>query len=698
MSDLVKLFEKYKNKKIAIYGLGTESEKAIKALDNDFEIVGLLDGFREEGNLYGKPVISLQDAIDEGVALVIVVARPGSCKAIVKRIGDICRKSNVVLMDVRGKDLLAKNRITYNFLQISGNTKAKLSERIKEAEVVSFDLFDTLVMRRTLFSDDVPEFVNCKLEEQGIFIKDFARKRIASEKELSKEMAPTLTKIYDDMLAKLDDKSDAKNITAGELADLEWKIDYELLVPRQEVCDIFRKAVADKKAVYVVSDTYYSRNQLSKILSKCGIAEYTDILSSSEYSTGKRQKLFGVLKNKEYGKKCIHIGDDIVADMECAALWGIETFRIWNGIDLLETLGNLGLEDYMDELSDRLKIGMFIARIFNSPFQFETQDKNIRVSNAHDIGYIFCAPIISDFVHWFYRQVKEKNLENIWFCARDGYLIKRLYEHLLIVLGEQRESVYFLTSRIASVRAGMQSEKDIRYVEDMKFSGTLEECLLERFGIEAERVAPASVSNDEEGLLKYKEVILEKAGKERRNYQKYIEGTGLQKGDIAFFDFVAKGTCQMYVQRLVENHLHGLYFLQLEPEYMRENGLDIQPFYSREEVETSAVYDNYYILETLLTAPHPSVSGFDESGVPIYAKENRSSKDMECFHKAQEGVCEYFETYLKLCPKAVQKENKKLNEVFLSLIHSIQIMDEAFLGQIIEDPFFNRMTNITDVL
>lgn len=698
MSDLVRLFEEHKNKKIAIYGLGIESEKAIKALNKDFEIIGLLDGFREDGSLYGKPVISLQDAIDKRIALVIVVARPGSCRAIVKRIGDICRQNKVALMDIRGKDLLAKGRVTYNFLQIPGATKAKLSELINEAEVVSFDLFDTLVMRRALSFDDVPELVNCKLEEQGIFIKDFCRRRIASEKKLSKEMAPTLTAIYDNMLAKLDDKSDIRNITAEELANLEWKIDYELLVPRQEVCDIFRKAVADKKAVYVVSDTYYSRNQLSEILSKCGITEYTDILSSNEYGTGKRQKLYGILKNKKYGKKCIHIGDDTVADIECAASWGIETFRLWSGIDLLEAVGNLGLAEYMDELSDRLKIGMFISRIFNSPFQFETQDRCIRVLNAHDIGYIFCAPIISDFVCWFHRQVKEQNLENIWFCARDGYLIKKLYEHLLILSREQRETVYFLTSRIASIRAGMQSEKDIRYVDDMKFSGTLEECLLERFGIEIKGIAHTSISNDEEGLLKYKEIILEKANKERRNYRRYIEKIGLRKGNIAFFDFVAKGTCQMYVQRLVKNSLRGLYFLQLEPKYMKEKGLDIQSFYSHEELETSAVYDNYYILETLLTAPHPSVSGFDESGAPIYARENRSSKDMKCFHKAQEGVCEYFETYFKLCPKAVQKENKKLDEVFLSLIHDIQIMDEAFLSQIIEDPFFNRMTNITDVL
>ncbi len=40
------------------------------------------------------------------------------------------------------------------------------------------------------------------------------------------------------------------------------------------------------------------------------------------------------------------------------------------------------------------------------------------------------------------------------------------------------------------------------------------------------------------------------------------------------FDFVAKGTTQMYLQRLFPQHMKGFYFLQLEPEFMAEKGLD----------------------------------------------------------------------------------------------------------------------------
>jgi len=693
VSDLVRLFEKYRTGKTAIYGLGTETEKALAVLDGAYEIIGLLDGFTEEGALYGKPIISLQYAVQKKVELIIAVARPGSCKAIAKRIGSFCKENRIALIDIRGKDLLAENRASYDFTHTDGVTKRQLKDKLSEAEVVSFDLFDTLIMRQTLSSDDVIRHVDCSLREKGIHIEEFCGRRLSGEKALSRHTAPTLTEIYDNVLLKTDNNSVSNGITAEMLADLEWNIDFKLIVPRYEVCDLFRESVACGKRVYVVSDSYYSGSQLAEILEKCGITEYTDILSSSDYGTGKTRELFRILKDKEKGRKILHIGDDITADVESAAQWGIASCLLPSGLDLWEAVGNLGLAGHTNLLSDCLRIGMFISKIFNSPFQFETEDKHIKISDAYDIGYLLCGPMISDFVFWFYQQVREQKLKNIWFSARDGYLIKKMYEYLVKSCHQEDKSVYFLTSRTAAIRAGIQDEEDIRHVDGMKFSGTLEENLKERFGIETEHL-----SNDGVGLLKYKNVILDNARKQYHNYREYIAGLHMGKGDIAFFDFVAKGTCQMFIQRLVDDHMKGFYFLQLEPEYMIDKELDIQPFYFMEETDAGAIYDNYYILETLLTAPHPSVREFDEKGEPVFAKETRSGKSIRCFERAQEGIFDYFRTYMKLCSEPERTVNKELDEIFLRLVQEIKITDTDFLELMIEDPFFNRSTKITDML
>ena len=51
--------------------------------------------------------------------------------------------------------------------------------------------------------------------------------------------------------------------------------------------------------------------------------------------------------------------------------------------------------------------------------------------------------------------------------------------------------------------------------------------------------------------------------------------------------------------------------------------------------------------------------------------------------------------YIKLCPESEKVANKKLDEAFLKLIHEIKITDIDFQDLVVEDPFFNRMTNVT---
>ena len=131
---------------------------------------------------------------------------------------------------------------------------------------------------------------------------------------------------------------------------------------------------------------------------------------------------------------------------------------------------------------------------------------------------------------------------------------------------------------------------------------------------------------------------------------------------------------------------------------MADKGLDILPFYQKEEMENSSIFENYYILETMLTSPEPSVQGFDGQGMPVYAEETRKEEDIRCFLAAQKGIFDYFMTYQALSPDMTGGIHKKLDEQFLTLIHHIVVRDQDFLNLKVEDPFFNRMTDITDLL
>lgn len=676
--------------KIVIYGLSTETERILGEWNGKYNVIGLLDGFKTSGEQFGYPILDINNVVKMENVSIIVVARPGSCKAIAKRIGSLCRENNVPLYDIRGKDLLADTRVVYDFKSIKGYTKDEILQCISVVEAVSFDLFDTLIVRDVLSSNDVISLVNARLIEKNIIIDNFVERRIAAEKQLSQGHAPRLEIIYEEVLRDLDDLQ----ISALELSKIEYKIDMELMHPRREMLNLLKKIKYSGKKVYITSESYYSKDQISLILSKLEINNIDDMLISSEFDTGKTGKLFDILINKVGSNNILHIGDDVVADIELAMRHGIHVFKIYSAYELLDSIGGLNLLKDEMSLSDRIRVGMFISELFNTPFQFEDEGRRIHVGNAYDIGYLFTAPIIMDFTKWFGEQVKQYRLKNTWFCARDGYLIQKLYE----MMYPELESDYFITSRISAIRAGMEEISDVEYVDSMKYSGDVTENIKTRFGISDNVLNMYDSDEKQDGILKYADAIISVSNEKRANAQKYIHKFNIKSGGIALFDFVAKGTTQMYIQKLVDNKIKGLYFIQLEPEFMKAKKIDVLPYYAEEERSSSAIFEDYYILETLLTAPYPSVYEYDAEGKPLYAKETRTEDDIECFMRAQDGIINYVERYLSICPKGEINSNKKLDESFLLLIHNVAIDDKSFLSLTVEDPFFNRMTDITDVL
>lgn len=674
------LIDKYNSQNVCLYGLGTETERFLNENGSKLSVVGLLDGFRSDGEIYGYPIIPIAETPAKGVKLIIVVARPGSCKAIAKRIGDFCRENDIALFDVRGRDLLDAAAVAFDFKNVSGASKAELMDKASDADVISFDLFDTLVMRRVKSYTDVFDILDHQLHEMGIFIPEFAKQRLFAEKELSKEKPPKLEQIYDSVLRTVG----GSFINTAELAELEWKLDFSLLAVRETVKEVFDSFISMGKKVVITTDSYYSKEQIAQILDKFEFSGYDELLVSCEYGTAKTQDLFSILSDKHSGKRILHIGDDEFADIEKAKSHGIDTFRIYSASDLFDVLGGLGAEDEIASIADRVKIGLFLARIFNDPFWFEDEERRLSVRDASDIGYLFCGAMISDFTLWMKECVDKQGYDQMLFGARDGYLVGRLFR----MADATKASYYFLSSRTAAIRAGMDSQEDIDYVDSMKYFGSPEDALRVRFGIEV----------DDVNTIDRSVVILDKAKQQRENYHKYIDKLGIGSGNLALFDFVAKGTTQMYLQKLFSQHMKGFYFLQLEPEFMADKGLDIEPFYSDEEKNTSAIFDNYYILETMLTAPYPQMEEMDNDGNPVFVKETRSEQDLRVFDRAQQGILEYFEEYLRILPESARKENKKLDEKLLALVNRVQILDEEFLSLKVEDPFFGRMTDIKDVI
>lgn len=95
MLELKELLARYKDKKIAIYGLGTETEKFLKEIANNLWVIGLLDSYQNSGKLYGKPIISLEQAVAEHVRLILVAARRARAGQLQSELAEFAGKSRL---------------------------------------------------------------------------------------------------------------------------------------------------------------------------------------------------------------------------------------------------------------------------------------------------------------------------------------------------------------------------------------------------------------------------------------------------------------------------------------------------------------------------------------------------------------------------------------------------------------------------
>lgn len=670
---------------IAVYGLGIETEKRLSELQKKYNIVGLLDSFQTDGEMYGIPILSFDDAVKKSVSRIVVAARPSSCRIIASNIGEKCKANNIELYDVRGIDLLTEKSVAFNLSNVVGYTYNDLITRIDNANVVSFDLFDTLIMRTVPTYRDYLEVLALASNDNKRLISSIdLDDRYNAEVALSKKMTPSLYRIYESLYPACNSDQ------IEEYVNFEYEHDLSGIVLRNDMIDVFNYAKNHEKKIYITTDTYYRKHQIKGILDKFEIAGYDDILVSCEYNTRKTEHLFDELKKIAGNENILHIGDDITADFESAKANGIDAFNIFSAYEVYMQLGELGLTKYVNSITDKCKVGIMLSVLFNSPFQFERTDRAICITDIKYIGKMFFAPIMFDYMLWLGEKTSEDSIGQILFSARDGYLLKDIFEKIY----EDNNTKYLITSRISALRAGVDDESDIISIDKTTFSGTLEEKLKLRFGINAEDIDSDEISDQLNGILKYKTSILKYAKIKREHYRKYLDTLNLTNGKKAFVDLAAKGTVHRYMQRIVGHSMEGYYLFQLEPEYAKEVKLSVTPFFSKDEVSGCTLYDDFYLLEPIMSSTKPTVVDFNDKAEPVYETEYRSGQEIDTMLGIQKGMLDYTDSLLRLVPKNMITINKELDNALFGLIHNIVIDNDEFYSMQNIDSFVNRKTTM----
>lgn len=690
MSDIAKIFserfEKYRERRIVLYGLGENTEKILAGCKN-FQFPGLLDGFSTSGSRFGKPILELKQLPKLQVDILVIVARSSTRGIILERVRAFCVEHSIMVFDVYGRNLLApaKGGLPFEKTALPPGEKELMAE-INRADVISFDLYDTLWTRRLYRFCDVCQMIAEAANCTETFVPVFVRLRQSIEIELSRCGSPHLSDIY----SELQRQCGLSDEITKKLMDTEFQVEKKILLPRHKMMQIYERAIATGKPVYLVSDMYFNKQQLTALLQHFGIAGYSGLLVSCEYGCFKKNGLFSALKHQHAGSESLnylHIGDSLAADVLPAKQHAIQAFQVHSPLALLEISPCHELLMHGTNRVDRVHISMFLNTMFNDPFVLSQPQGQ---SEHHYALSVLIAPVLINFVFWLIQKLQQDHIKTVLFAARDGFLIKQLYDRIAQeypMLGLPR-SIYFLISRSVSLPCGIYTDEDILKMAHYPFEGPPPLLLQQRFSLDEEDIFPYNEMQPFDSyILQHRSAIMRQTGCLRERFMRYVDSLGIESNSmVAFFDFVSTGTSQVNFQRSANFLLKGYYFVHVKSGPNASLPVDaVETADPQNEEHAGAIYDNYTMLETILTSECPSVKYFSREGSPVYYPEQRPPEHISTILDIHSEVRSYLDDFLFLlsgcCPNKVDFQ---LPSYLLTLLQQ-----SSFSSQIMAD---NRMT------
>lgn len=276
------------------------------------------------------------------------------------------------------------------------DTDYMISE-IDKYDVISFDIFDTLLKRNVSKPTDVFKYIETKYSKVG-----FAQTRINAEKKARNQNETgeiTLEEIYKEM--------------PYDYSSQEMISESELLIGNSAMIKVFRYALDRKKKVIITSDMYLPESFIRSILKREGIDGFDRLFISSTLNKTKHSgKLFDIL-NKEYDNlKILHIGDSYYSDYIMPKKKGIFSIHI---------------PTYVDKGTYKLNGSSIEKNILNTFLNNTLPDK---CSDYYRFGYEKFGMFLWGYSKWLYDSIKQENIEDIYFFSRDGLIMKDAFDIL----------------------------------------------------------------------------------------------------------------------------------------------------------------------------------------------------------------------------------------------------------------------------
>lgn len=565
---------------------------------------------------------------------------------------------------------------------------AELVNLLDEIDVVSFDVFDTALVRQV--DRPVGAFYLLASDAGIVDASAFVSERVRAETEARKlawekrqAVEVDLQEIYGCLNFRL-----PENCSVKQLMEHERQLELRIARPRAWVLDFYRHVRYRGLRVGFVSDMYLDAELISEMLERCGY-EKPDFLLVSSYE-GETKSTGGLYRRlienlKVAPERVLHLGDNLHSDYDRARELGLRAKYFPKCLD--------------DFRVSRLATRFTQAGVTVQPAGEASQQaswaslwrglvaarQDLREDDFwFDLGYSHAGPLLLGFALWLHQQAQVDDVSSLFFLARDGHVVHRLHLELLKHAGTGIPGVYLHASRralnIPALSAVDEQACDFlvsgssiltagEFVARAGLDPTTVRDVFESAGLSPDTKIDSDPLYGRLRLLfrSLEEPLLVNARRERELLRDYFEQQGVFEHDhLGLVDIGWHGSMQQSFCKL----MHAF------DRQHRVNGYYLGTFHAaRKHVEAGARHRAYLceqgkpddmwrlirtsveLFEWLFCAPHGSVHGFarrDHGEVaPLFDDMQAEQFRHETADRMQRGALRFAQDFLSAFPCGV---------------------------------------------
>lgn len=310
----------------------------------------------------------------------------------------------------------------------------QLAARLAAYDVVTFDVFDTLLLRPLARPEDAFYLLGARLG-----YPDLRRLRIQAEEEARrrKELAAGSREVtLEEIWAVLAPET---GLSPEEGMAAERRLEFDLCRANPYFLPVVAALRRQGKTLAVLSDMYLEEETVTALLDRCGFGTFDACLVSGERGSSKSggglyrlaRKLLGP------GRACAHVGDDPWADQRQAEAAGWAAFPYRN----VHRAGAPYRAEDMSPIVGSLYRGLVNMRLHNGAELH---------SRAWEYGYVYGGLFAVGYCRFVERLRRELGADRLLFLSRDGAVLLRVYQRLYPAEGER--AVYARWSRLAAAK------------------------------------------------------------------------------------------------------------------------------------------------------------------------------------------------------------------------------------------------------